>query len=264
MIAVNGERRLRDGRIPLVVGNWKMHKTSREGAAFIRELAGHLGDLKDREVMVAPPFTGLAEAVQAAAGTRLAVAAQDVFWEKEGAYTGEVSAAMLTDLGVKAAIVGHSERRRYFGETDDWVAKKASAALEQGLLPLICMGENEEQRVAGETFTVLARQVQEDLALVEMEAGSGLVIAYEPVWAIGTGRTATPEMAQEAIAFVRAQVAELLGSELARQVRILYGGSVGPDNIDALMAQPDIDGVLVGGASLRMESFVRIVRFEKV
>lgn len=251
------------GRVPLVVGNWKMHKTSQEGAIFVRELAAYLGELSDRQVMVAPPFTGLLEAVQAACGTGLGVAAQDVFWEKEGAYTGEVSAAMLADLGVEAVIIGHSERRHYFGETDEWVAKKTLAALENGLFPIVCVGEREEQRLAGETFVVLAQQVREGLANVHPSHGPRMVVAYEPVWAIGTGRTATPEIAQEAGAYVRKLVAEVLGAQSAEQMRILYGGSVGPENIEALMAQPDIDGVLVGSASLQVESFTRIARFRK-
>jgi triosephosphate isomerase len=250
-------------RVPLVVGNWKMFKTSAEGATFIRELAARLGSLGDREVTVAPPFTALFEAVRAAEGTCLAVAAQDVFWEWEGAYTGEVSATMLADLGVRAAIIGHSERRHYFGETDEWVAKKVWAALDRGLLPIMCVGETEDEREAGWTQEVLGRQVPAGLASVRPEDGARVTIAYEPVWAIGTGRTATPEIAQEAIAFVRGQVAETLGIEAAQAARILYGGSVGPDNIDDLMSQPDIDGVLVGGASLQLGSFTRIVQFER-
>jgi triosephosphate isomerase len=251
------------GRKPLIVGNWKMFKTSAEGAAFVRELAKELGKVEGREVMVAPPFTGLYEAVKAAHDSGISVAAQDVFWEGEGAYTGEVSAAMLADLGVKAAIVGHSERRRYFGETDETVAKKVWAGLERGLLPIMCVGENEEEREAGLTERVLSRQVPAGLASARPEDGASVCVAYEPIWAIGTGHTATPEMAQEAIAFVRAQVARLLGEKVAGAVRILYGGSVGPHNIDELMAQPDIDGALVGGASLQVGSFARIVTYEK-
>jgi triosephosphate isomerase len=240
-----------------------MFKTSAEGAGFIRELAEELGDVDDREVLVAPPFTGLFEAVKAAAGTSIKIAAQDVFWEEEGAYTGEVSAAMLAGLGVRAAIIGHSERRRYFGETDESVAKKVAATLEHGLLPIMCVGEVEQQREAGLTEEVLGRQVPAGLASVPPEAGAQIAIAYEPVWAIGTGRTATPEIAQEAIAFVRALAAKSMGKWAAQAVRVLYGGSVGPRNIDELMAQPDIDGALVGGASLQIESFARIVRYER-
>ncbi|MCE5253093.1 MAG: triose-phosphate isomerase [Actinomycetia bacterium] len=250
-------------RVPLVVGNWKMFKTSAEGARFVRELGEELGDVDDREVMVAPAFTGLYEAAKAAEGTALSVAAQDVFWEWEGPYTGEVSATMLAALGVKAAIIGHSERRRYFGETDEAVAKKVWASLEQGLLPIMCVGETEEEREAGLTEEVLARQVPAGLASVQAQDERPMVIAYEPVWAIGTGKTATPEVARDVIRQVRCQVEKTLGAEAAQGVRILYGGSVGPDNIDRLMAQPGIDGVLVGGASLQLGSFVRIARYEK-
>ncbi|NLO28384.1 MAG: triose-phosphate isomerase [Actinobacteria bacterium] len=251
------------GRTPLVVGNWKMFKTSGEGASFIRDLAEALSGVKDREIMVAPPFTGLYEAAQVAEGTCISIAAQDVFWEREGAYTGEVSATMLADLGVKAAIIGHSERRQYFGETDEWVAKKVCAALDHGLQPIICVGESEEEREAGATAEVLAEQVPVGLSLVRREDAGRVTLAYEPIWAIGTGKTADPGVAQEAISLVRREVADTLGAEAARMTRILYGGSVGPGNIDELMAQPDIDGVLVGGAGLQVGSFSRIVRFEK-
>jgi triosephosphate isomerase len=256
----------RPGRLgaPLVAGNWKMYKTSAEGAAFIRQLVERLGRIDDRDVVVAPSFTGLYEAVRAATGTCISVASQDVFWEPEGAYTGEVAAGMLAELGVRAAIVGHSERRRYFGETDETVGRKVRAVLDRALLPVMCVGETGAEREAALTARVLSTQVPAGLASVRPEEVGSLAIAYEPVWAIGTGRTATPEIAQEAIAFVRSQVADALGAEAAQAVRILYGGSVKPGNIDELMAQPDIDGVLVGGASLSLDSFARIVRFEKL
>jgi len=249
-------------RIPVIAGNWKMFKTSAEGAAFIQALAKELGEVRGRQVVVAPPFTGLSEAVKAAAGSSLAIAAQDVFWEWEGAYTGEVSATMLADLGVTAAIVGHSERRRYFAETDETVAKKVWAVLEKGLMPIMCVGENEEEREAGLTEEVLTRQVPAGLGSVRAEDCGRVCIAYEPIWAIGTGHTATPAVAQEAIALVRHEVGRALGRQAADSVRILYGGSVSPHNIDELMAEPDIDGALVGGASLQVESFVRIVDFQ--
>jgi triosephosphate isomerase len=220
-------------------------------------------DLGDREIIVAPPFTGLYEAVAAAAGTGIGVSAQDVFWEAEGPYTGEISPDMLADLGAAGAIIGHSERRQYFAETDASVAKKVRAVLDQGLMPIMCVGETESQREAGRTESVLASQVPAGLAEVETGPAGRLAIAYEPIWAIGTGRTATAAIAQEALAFVRGQVAATLGAEAAEAVRVLYGGSVRPDNIDELMAQPDIDGVLVGGASLEVASFARIVRFRK-
>jgi len=239
-----------------------MYKTSREGAQFVRELVRRLGSLSDREVVVAPPFTGLYEAVQAARGSDVLVAAQDVFWEEEGAYTGEVSPGMLADLGVAMTIIGHSERRQYFGETDETVQKKVRAALNHGLRPIMCVGETEGEREAGLTEHVLSRQVPAGLALVGSAEAAAVAIAYEPVWAIGTGRTATPEIAEEAILFIRKQIGALWGEEAAGVVRILYGGSVKPDNIDQLMAQPDIDGVLVGGASLDLDAFVRIVAYQ--
>ena len=252
------------GRVPLIAGNWKMHKTSAEGAAFIEDLAARLAGVEDREVVVAPAFTGLYEAVRAAVGSCVSVSSQDVFWEAEGAYTGEVAPGMLAGLGVTAAIIGHSERRRYFAETDKDVGRKVRAALDTGLFPIVCVGETEEERLAGATEEVLRRQVPAGLSLVRGEEAGCLAMAYEPVWAIGTGRTATPQAAQEAIAFTRAQVAATLGSEAAETVRILYGGSVRPDNIDVLMSQPDIDGVLAGAASLDLDSFTRVVLFTKL
>ncbi len=237
-------------RTPLIVGNWKMFKTSAEGAAFVRDLAGLIGTPADRQVMVAPPFTGLYEAARAADGTPIGIAAQDLFWEWEGAYTGEVSASMLLDLGVSASIIGHSERRRYFGETDEWVAKKVWAAIERGLLPIMCVGETEDQREAGLTEAVLSRQIPEGLASARPQDAAGIAIAYEPVWAIGTGKTATPEIAQAAHETIK----ELL------DVPVLYGGSVKPDNAAELLAQPAVDGALVGGASLDVDSFVAICR----
>lgn len=248
-------------RTPLIAGNWKMHKTSSEGARFIRALAQGLGPVDGREVMVAPPFTGLYEAVQAAKGSDIKVCAQNIFWAAEGAYTGEVAPRMVADLGVTAVIVGHSERRQHFGETDDGVALKVRAVLDHGMMPIMCVGETEAERLNSLTEKVLATQVPAGLAAVAEQEAAGMTIAYEPVWAIGTGRTATPEIAQEVCAFVRGLVGEKLGGDAAAGMRILYGGSVKPDNIDALMAQPDIDGVLVGGASLDVESFVRIVRY---
>jgi triosephosphate isomerase len=248
-------------RVPLIAGNWKMYKTSAEGAAFVTELAAQVGGLKDRDIAVAPSFTGLAEAVRAAAGSIIKIAAQNMFWEDEGAFTGEVSPAMLADLGVSAVIIGHSERRQLFGETDANVQKKVHAALDCGLLPIMCVGETEAEREAGETEEVLARQLAAGLVLLQADDALRVALAYEPIWAIGTGKTATPEMAQEAAAFIRQKVADGGGQDAAQAVRILYGGSVRPDNIDELMVQPDIDGVLVGGASLKVESFARIVQF---
>jgi triosephosphate isomerase (TIM) len=225
----------------LIAGNWKMYKGASEAADFCvalreRELPGGV------DVVVAPPYVSLAVAVQVLAGTDVAVAAQNVHWEKEGAFTGEVSPAMLRELGVYGAIVGHSERRQYFGETDEGVARRARAALEAGLSVIACVGETEAERDAGETEAVLRRQVS------VLESDEQLVVAYEPVWAIGTGKTATPELAQEAHAFVKSLL----------DVPVLYGGSVKPENAAELLAQPDVDGALVGGASLDVDSFVAI------
>jgi triosephosphate isomerase len=228
----------------LIAGNWKMYTTATETAEFCRALREELADLDGMDVAVCPPFTGLAPAVQSLADTEIAVAAQSVHWEPEGAYTGEISAPMLVDLGVYGAIVGHSERRQYFGETDETVGRRAVAALDAGLWVIACVGELEEERERGETEDVLRRQ------LVALESHDDLVIAYEPVWAIGTGKTATPELAQEAHAFIKAIL----------DVPVLYGGSVKPENAAELLAQPDVDGALVGGASLEVDSFVEICR----
>jgi triosephosphate isomerase len=224
----------------LIAGNWKMFKGPVEAAAFCRELRER--DLAGVDVVVCPPFVSLAAAVTVLADTEIAVAAQNVHWEPEGAFTGEISAPMLRELGVYGAIVGHSERRQYFGETDDGVARRAAAALDAGLSVIACVGETDEERERGETEDVLRRQVS------VLEAHENLVVAYEPVWAIGTGKTATPEQAQEAHAFVKS----LLNAP------VLYGGSVKPENAEELLAQPDVDGALVGGASLDVDSFTAI------
>jgi triosephosphate isomerase len=226
----------------LIAGNWKMYKGPAETAEFC--LALREQDLAGVDVVVCPPFVSLAVAVQLLAGTEIAVAAQNVHWEHEGAYTGEISSAMLREIGVYGAIVGHSERRQHFGETDETVAKRAQAALEAGLFVIACVGETEEERERGETEAVLRRQVS------VLEPDDNLVVAYEPVWAIGTGKTATPEIAQAAHAFVRSLL----------DVPVLYGGSVKPDNAAELLGQPDVDGALVGGASLELDSFTAICR----
>ncbi len=230
-------------RRPLIAGNWKMFKGPGETGSFCRALRD--ADLGDVDVVVCPPYVSLAEAVQALAGTDIAVAAQNVHWAADGAFTGEIAASMLRELGVYGAIVGHSERRQFFGETDETVAKRIAAAEAAGLHVIACVGETEAEREAGETEAVLRRQVE---AILPVADGEGLVLAYEPVWAIGTGKTATPEIAQEAHAFIRSLL----------DVPILYGGSVKPDNAAVLMGQPDVDGALVGGASLDVESFAAI------
>jgi triosephosphate isomerase len=226
----------------LIAGNWKMYKGPAEAAEFCLGLRE--AELDQVDVVVCPPFVSLAVAVQLLAGTEIAVAAQNVHWEEEGAYTGEISASMLQELGVYGAIVGHSERRQHFGESDESVAKRAKAALDAGLFVIACVGETEEERESGETQDVLRRQ------LSVLEADDNLVVAYEPVWAIGTGKTATPEIAQEAHAFVKTLL----------DVPVLYGGSVKPANAEELLGLPDVDGALVGGASLDLDSFTTICR----
>ncbi len=228
----------------LVAGNWKMHKGPEDAARLCRDLRDQLEWVDGVDVAVCPPFPSLSAAVQALAGTDIAVAAQNVHWEVEGAFTGEVSAPMLFELGVYGAIVGHSERRQLFGETDEGVARRAAGALGAGLWVIACVGETEAEREAGETEEVLRRQAG------VLEAHEQLVLAYEPAWAIGTGKTATPEQAQEGHAFLRGLI----------DVPILYGGSVKPDNAAELLAQPDVDGALVGGASLDVESFAAICK----
>ncbi|MHB1837994.1 MAG: triose-phosphate isomerase, partial [Solirubrobacteraceae bacterium] len=234
-------------RRPLIAGNWKMHKTIADAEKFIQALLPRVSTADSVDVAICPPFTALEAMVGSARGSRVAVYAQTMHHAPEGAFTGEVSAAMLTELDVDGVILGHSERRELFGETDRALAQKVPAALAAGLVPLLCVGETEDERDAGDTERKLRHQVQEDLARVDTERLGEVVIAYEPIWAIGTGRVATPEQAQEAIAFVRALVAGR-SREQAERVRILYGGSVKPDNAAELVALPDVDGALVGGA----------------
>jgi triosephosphate isomerase (TIM) len=236
-----------------------MFKTARETSQFISEFAPLVRGAQNAEVVICPAFVNLPAAIQAAAGTNVEVGAQDVFWLKEGAYTGEVSAPMLAALGCQWVIIGHSERRQYFGESNETVLKKARAALEAGLKPIVCVGERLEEREAGTTDHVLAAQFEGGIAGLTPAEFARLVIAYEPVWAIGTGKTATPEIAGEAHAFLRGRIRLHFGDEAADGCRILYGGSVKPDNIKGLMEQADLDGALVGGASLDPASFAAIV-----
>ena len=248
-------------RTPLIAANWKMHKTVSQALAFAADLRSRLQGEAGVEVAIAPPFPALAALGEALDGSPISLAAQNVHPEPEGAFTGEVSAPMLASLGCTYVIVGHSERRALFGEDDALVAAKLAAVQAAGMRPILCVGETLEQREAGKTFDVLAGQLAGSLARIDAERSAEIVVAYEPVWAIGTGRTATPEIAQEAHAFVRERLAGLLGG-VAEQVRILYGGSVKPENAAALLAQPDIDGGLVGGASLDPASFCAIIRSE--
>jgi triosephosphate isomerase len=248
-------------RIPLIAGNWKMHRTVPEAVALVEGLKQRLADVIDGDILVAPPFPALAAVAASLAGTRILLGGQNLHWEDQGAFTGEVSAPMLRSAGCTHVIVGHSERRQFFGDTDEWVAQKTRAALRHGLVPIVCVGETLAQREAGETLALTGRQVRAALDGLDARALETVVIAYEPVWAIGTGKVATPEQAQEVHAAIRSILSALGGQAVAAKMRILYGGSVKPDNIDVLMAQADIDGALVGGASLNADDFARIVRF---
>lgn len=250
-------------RKPVIAGNWKLYKTKTEALALIEELAPQVAGANNVEIVVAPVFTVLPSLVPATAGTQIGLAGQDVYWEEEGAFTGEVSPRMLMDAGASYVIIGHSERRQYFGETDQTVNKKVKAALKGALVPIVCIGETLESREAGETFKVLERQVKGGLEGLTATQFAPVIIAYEPVWAIGTGKTASDEQAQEAHAYIRGVVAELLGKDAAEKVRILYGGSVKPENIKGLMSCPDIDGALVGGASLKAATFAPIVKYNE-
>ena len=250
-------------RLPLIAGNWKMHKTSAETAELLSALVARLpATLSDREVVVAPPFTALEAAARTLHGSPIRLSAQNLHAETHGAFTGEVSGPMLKAVGCQYVIIGHSERRQYYGETDEQIAQKVKAAQRDGLTPIICVGETLAERERGDMFTVISRQIRAGLAGQTAQAIATLVLAYEPIWAIGTGKTASPEQAQEVHATIRQTLDELAGQSGAAAVRIVYGGSVKPDNVDGLLAQPDIDGALVGGASLQADSFARIVHFE--
>ncbi len=250
-------------RTPLIAGNWKMHGARGEAVALASALAKSVGRVRGREVVIAPPFTALEAVRPLIAGTDIHLAGQNVHWEPKGAYTGEIAVAMLREAGCTHVIVGHSERRQHFGESNESVNRRLHACLAAGLVPIVCVGETLAEREAEATGAVIARQVESAFAGARSEqlALAGCVIAYEPVWAIGTGRTATPGQAQEVHHAIRRQLVGLASATTAERVRILYGGSVKPENIDALMAEPDIDGALVGGASLDAAAFTRIVQY---
>jgi triosephosphate isomerase len=248
-------------RIKLMAANWKMNKTPDDTRDFFREFLPLVADHSRDEMVVCPPYTDVDTAIEAAQGSRVAIGVQNVHWKAEGAYTGEISAGMLTCLGVTHVIVGHSERRQYFGETDDTVNLRLKTALEAGLTPICCVGEVLEERDAGLTDDVLRRQCVRAFHAISAKKAAKLVVAYEPVWAIGTGKTATPELAAEAHAVIRREATEVFGEDFASKLRILYGGSVKPDNASSLMAQEEIDGALVGGASLDAKSFAAIVKY---
>jgi triosephosphate isomerase len=246
-------------RIPFIAGNWKMFKTVHEAVLFIKELKSILKDVTGVEIVVAPPFTAVHAVAEAARNSNIGVAAQDVYWEREGAFTGEVSPGMIAEAGALYAIVGHSERRRLFGETDAIVNRKAMAVMGAGLTAIVCIGETLEERERGETLAVLDRQIQGGLDGFTGEQVAELVVAYEPVWAIGTGRNATAAQAGEAHAHIRTRLRQWFGGDAADRCHIIYGGSVKPDNIRDLIAEADVDGALVGGASLDVRSFGEIV-----
>lgn len=248
-------------RTPLMAGNWKMHTTAADATRLATDLASHCKNLHDRDVLLAPPFTVLNEVSKAVTDTDIIIASQNVCWEEKGAYTGEISPIMIKELGAAATIIGHSERRQIFHEDNSLINKRVLGALSFGLLTILCVGETLEERESEQTFTVLESQVREGLARVAADDMQNVVIAYEPVWAIGTGKTASKEQAQETHRFIRQLIGRIFEKNIADQIRILYGGSVKPSNVDELMSQPDIDGALVGGAALDAESFGRIINF---
>src|SRR5215467_5422672 len=246
-------------RTPFIAGNWKMFKTVRQTVAFVTDLRAAVTDIAGVEIVVAPPFTAVHAAAEALRDSNIGVSAQDLYWEKEGAFTGEVSAEMIKEAGAQYVIIGHSERRRLFGETDVMVNRKVTAAMATGLTPIMCIGETLEERERNETLAILDRQLKGGLDGVSSERVGAIVIAYEPVWAIGTGRNATAAQAEEAHAHIRARLKQWFGADTADRCRVIYGGSVKPDNIRELIAEPDVDGALVGGASLEARSFRDIV-----
>jgi triosephosphate isomerase len=251
-------------RLPFIAGNWKMNKTVGEALDLVRELKAAISGVKGVEVAVAPPFTALFAVHKELEGSSVRLAAQNLYWEEKGAFTGEVSSLMLKDVGCHYVIIGHSERRQFFRETDETVNRKIKAALARGLKVIFCIGETLKEREEGRTFSVIERQVEGGLKGLSAQEMKDLVIAYEPVWAIGTGKTATPEQAEEVHRFIRGKMEKLYSHEVSEEIRIQYGGSVTPENIKGLMNQPNIDGALVGGASLKSDFFSKIVRFKEM
>jgi len=246
-------------RIPFIAGNWKMFKTVHESVVFAKELRSMVKDVTDVEIVIAPPFTAIHAVAEAARNTNIGVSAQNLYWEREGAFTGEISPAMIVEAGATYAIVGHSERRRLFGETDATVNRKTMAAFLAGLAPIVCVGETLEERERGEMLAVLDRQLKDGLDRLTAEQVAALIVAYEPVWAIGTGRNATAAQAGEAHAHIRGRLRQWFGADAAEHCHVIYGGSVKPDNIRELIAEADVDGALVGGASLDVASFADII-----
>jgi triosephosphate isomerase len=251
-------------RLPFIAGNWKMNKTVGEAVGLVREFKVAISGVAGVEVAVAPPFTALYAVRKELEGSRICLAAQNLYWEEKGAFTGEVSPLMLKEVGCHYVIIGHSERRQFFGETDETVNRRIEAALAQELKVIFCVGESLKEREEGKTFSVIERQMEGGLKGLGDHEMRNMVIAYEPVWAIGTGKTATPEQAEEVHRFIRGRMEKLSSREVSGQIRIQYGGSVTPENIKGLMNQPDIDGALVGGASLKADSFSKIVRYKEL
>jgi triosephosphate isomerase len=252
------------GRLPFMAGNWKMNKTTGEAIDLVRELKATISGVKGVEVAVAPPFTALYAVCKELEGSSIRLAAQNLYWEEKGAFTGEVSPLMLKEVGCHYVIIGHSERRQFFGETDETANRRIKAALAQGLKVIFCIGETLREREEGKTFSVIERQVEDGLKNLSDKEMENIVIAYEPIWAIGTGKTATPGQAEEVHRFIRGKIEKLYSQEVSEEIRIQYGGSVTPENIKGLMEQANIDGALVGGASLKAESFSKIVRFKEL
>jgi triosephosphate isomerase len=252
------------GRMPFIAGNWKMNKTVREAVDLVRDLKTSLSGAKGVEVAVAPPFTALFAVHKEIEGSPIRLAAQNLYWEEKGAFTGEISPIMLKEVGCHYVIIGHSERRQFFGETDETVNRRIKAALAHSLKTIFCIGETLQEREGEKTFSVIERQIEGGLKGLGDQEIRNMVIAYEPVWAIGTGKTATPEQAEEIHRFIRRKLEKLYSREVSEEIRIQYGGSVTPENIRGLMDQPNIDGALVGGASLKADSFSKIVRFKEL
>jgi triosephosphate isomerase len=248
-------------RKPVIAGNWKMYKTGSEAKSFITELKGKIAGVQGVEVVVAPPFTALAQAAEATRGSAISLSAQNLHWEDQGAFTGEIAPPMLKEIGCSHVIIGHSERRQFFGESDESVNRKTRAARKHGLVPIMCIGETLAEREGGKIQEVIERQVRKGLD--GLGADANLIFAYEPVWAIGTGKTASPEQAEEVHLIIRDLLKQMLGPDFSSRTRILYGGSVKADNIKSLMAKPNIDGALVGGAALKVDSFAGIIRFKE-
>jgi triosephosphate isomerase len=250
-------------RTPFLAGNWKLNGLRKDACSLAKAIVDGCKGLDGREVMIAPPFTALSAVAEAVASTNVKLAGQDVYWEDKGAFTGEISGPMLADTGCTHVIIGHSERRQFFGETNYTVAKKVAAAARAGLAPVVCVGETLAERESGETMHIIAQQVSGGLCELPADAQGLLIVAYEPVWAIGTGKTATPDQAEEVHAAIRNLLKEVTNPETADRTRILYGGSVKPDNIAEIMACPNVDGALVGGASLKADDFLRIVHYSE-